>query len=91
MQTVKPTQESHFQVPVSLYSSLAFRTLPPSALKLWVGLLCQVNTCNNGMLDATFPPRRSKRIPPKRRTTKLLRWAGSPAQILLAAQIDAHA
>lgn len=54
MDPTKPAKEAHFRVPVNLHSSLAFRTLPPSAMKLWVDMRCQLNSYNNGTLDATL-------------------------------------
>ncbi len=38
----------------SLADSLAFRTLTPLALKLWINMMMQYNGRNNGNINATF-------------------------------------
>lgn len=54
MDPTRPAKERHFRVPASVFLSEAFRTLPPSALKLWIDLRSRVNSYNNGLLDATM-------------------------------------
>jgi hypothetical protein len=49
----KPGRIRYLRIEQPVYESEAFRTLPPSAVKLWVDLRTQLNGYNNGRLDAT--------------------------------------
>lgn len=46
--------ERHLRIYASLYDSPAFRTLPPSALKLWIDLRRANNGSNNGNISCTL-------------------------------------
>jgi hypothetical protein len=46
--------ERHIRIYASLYETPAFRTLPPSALKLWIDLRRAFNGCNNGNISCTL-------------------------------------
>src|SRR5437867_11636545 len=47
-------QEHWVQIKRTVYNSVAFRTLPPSALKLWIDLRTQFRGNNNGNINAAM-------------------------------------
>ena len=49
----KPSRGRYLRIEDAIYLSEAFRTLPPSALKLWIDMRTQLNGYNNGRIDAT--------------------------------------
>jgi len=51
--TKKPSRGRYLRIEDAVYLSEAFRTLPPSALKLWIDMRTQLNGYNNGRIDAT--------------------------------------
>jgi hypothetical protein len=50
----KLPSERYFKVTALVFESVAFRTLPPSALKLWVDLRSRYNGSNNGNISAAL-------------------------------------
>lgn len=48
----KPSRVRYVRIEDAIYLSDAFKTLPPSALKLWVDMRTQLNGYNNGRIDA---------------------------------------
>jgi hypothetical protein len=49
-----PPQERYIQLTAMLFNSVAFRTLPPMALKLWFDLRVQFYGRNNGNISAVM-------------------------------------
>src|SRR5437762_1701576 len=50
----KPPFERYLRIPAMVFDSAAFRTLPPSALKLWIDLRTLLNGYNNGNISAAL-------------------------------------
>lgn len=56
----KAVFERYLKLTASVYDSPAFRTLPPSALKLWIDLRVQFRGGNNGNISAALTQLRSR-------------------------------
>jgi len=54
MKTKATTRRRYVQIDDIVYQAVAFATLPPSALKLWLDMRIQLNGFNNGRVVATM-------------------------------------